>query len=305
MHQLNVKNKLICEQHLRELVGKICPSISERINYTSLVQHSQIALTHDSYTYANNGGDGYKNIFTSTTNCVPFQHESYQIYETIGDSLLKSFITLYIINLDKDKISKYLHNSLNAGSITVIRSKMEKTMALANFTKQLNFVDYILIGKTLDDNNERMNDNLHEDVFEAFVYAMFQSITPATNWQDTYTFVHCIFDRYFDWDIAMSDINYRSILSEYSIKVLKSHCKFVETSTDGQPNLFTITIKHPTTQIILGVATDRRKIDAYQASARIALQTLHLLEMNVPPTFENRIIYKDKLDERENKYKKI
>ncbi len=305
MHQLNIKNKLITEKVLRDMIEAISPSILQRIDFNLFVQHAQIALTHDSYTFANNGGEGYKNIFTTIDQSVPFQRESFQIYETIGDSLLKSYITLYIINIDKQKLSKYLYNALTAGSITVIRSKMEKTMALASFTRQLNLVDYILIGKTLEDNNERTNENLHEDVFEAFVYALFLSISPQTNWQDTYTFIKSIFDLYFDWEQAMSDINYRTILSEYSIKLLKSHCKFTETSSDGQPKLYTISIQHPATLITLGVATDRKKMDAYQAAARLALRSLHLLEMNIIPTMENHGLYNDKLIERENKYKKI
>ena len=265
----------------------------------------RIALTHNSYIFDTNGGGGYKNTFNSDV--VPFQDTSYELYEALGDGLLKAYLTIYIEQKCKLGTIIQLPRNLNANKLTVIRSKMEKTSTLSDFTKSLGLDKFILIGRKMEESNDRLNDDtLSEDVFEAFIYAIF--ISSKRNWELTYNIMSLIFDKYFDWSRMLDDVNYRSLLSIYSIKNIGKYCTLkVDTSTRHSPKIYTVYIYHPTTNQLLGKSYDRIKNIATQNASRDALRTLHLIELGV--SIESMEIglkmHIDVVEAREKKYKDI
>ena len=93
--------------------------------------------------------------------------ESYERLEFIGDAVFNMIVTEYIYN-------KYLN--YDEGFLTRLRSKIICGKTCAEFSKKLGLYNHILMSgvKTTSQNN--VNDHILEDVFEAFIGAMYKDL---------------------------------------------------------------------------------------------------------------------------------
>ena len=111
--------------------------------------------------------------------------QSYERYEFLGDSILKTIQGEYIFHrypgrsgkaTEFDQAKKISEN--NEEFMTVLRTKIEKTEQLAKFVKYLGLEKYILISSHIENLNYpgqgRNNTSLQEDIFEAIIGAIIQ-----------------------------------------------------------------------------------------------------------------------------------
>lgn len=106
----------------------------------------EMAFTHSSY-----------NADANTKHC------DYERLEFLGDSVLGCVVNELAFKSRPD---------MNQGGLTKLKSSLVSTHALADFAREYHFQDYIRVGNSFN-RNLKDCDNILEDVFEAFVGAIF------------------------------------------------------------------------------------------------------------------------------------
>ena len=109
--------------------------------------------------------------------------QSYERYEFLGDSILKTIQGKYIFHrypgrsgkaIESEHAKKISEN--NEEFMTVLRTKIEKTEQLAKFVRYLGLEKYILISSHIENLNYngqgRSNPSLLEDAFESLIGAI-------------------------------------------------------------------------------------------------------------------------------------
>lgn len=154
----NINNILITENDIKDMFNKydIVVNVNNITLYRTALTHKSYAETE--YTNYNKG----KLLEIKPNNVVDLQQRCYEELEFYGDSVIKHFVTKYIIiRYDKDQ-----------GFLTKLRTKVENRKSLANFARKLGIGKFMLISKQDDDAGNRNSDKFLEDMFEAFIGAL-------------------------------------------------------------------------------------------------------------------------------------
>lgn len=112
------------------------------------VELFDIAFTHSSY-----------NADAKT------KHHDYERIEFLGDSILGAIVS---------ELAFKSHKEMKQGELTKLKSALVSTHSLANFARELHFDEYIKVGNSFS-RDIKSCDNILEDVFEAFIGALFIS----------------------------------------------------------------------------------------------------------------------------------
>lgn len=91
------------------------------------------------------------------------KHHDYERLEFLGDSVLGCVVS---------ELAYKSRNDMNQGALTKLKSSLVNTHSLANFARELHIYEYIRVGNSFT-RNIKESDNILEDVFEAFLGAMF------------------------------------------------------------------------------------------------------------------------------------
>lgn len=91
------------------------------------------------------------------------KHHDYERLEFLGDSVLGCVVS---------ELSYKSRSDLDQGNLTKLKSSLVNTHSLADFAREYHFEDYVRVGNSFS-RNVKECDNILEDVFEAFVGAMF------------------------------------------------------------------------------------------------------------------------------------
>jgi ribonuclease III len=162
----NLKNKLPNEIDIKNILHKFNVSI-EKINDIGLFHQ---AFTHKSYVK--------KEIFTDTilkcarnemgnpSNLLELQPTSYERQEYFGDRVVKICVSFYLFK-------RYPHE--DEGFMTRLQTKIEDKKNLSILSNKLGLGEFFIISKQIDSLNGRYMDKIHEDIFEAFMSALFLS----------------------------------------------------------------------------------------------------------------------------------
>jgi dsRNA-specific ribonuclease len=124
----------------------------------------QQAFINKSYCTRKNQNISDANVFCPK-NCIPLQKYSNERLEFLGDAILHLIISEYLY----DRYPKG-----NQAFLTKIRTLIVNGKCLAKLSRSLGLGEYMIISKQVEDKNGRINDNLLEDTFEAFIGAMFR-----------------------------------------------------------------------------------------------------------------------------------
>ena len=194
----NSKNKLILDSDIINIMKTL--NINDfKINNLSLYQ---TAFIHKSYCKMNSYEE-----FTNDNNDLPLQDKSYETMEFLGDSILSSSVSSYLYERFHDIYGE------NEGFLTKIRTRIVCGENLAVLSKQLNFDKHIIISKHIDDNcNGRDNKNILEDVFEAFLGAIFLD----NDYEYAKKIIIIIIELLIDFtDMIINDTNYKDQILRY------------------------------------------------------------------------------------------
>jgi ribonuclease-3 len=162
----NINNILITEQDIINILNHYNVHI-DKVNH---IEYFHQAFCHKSYVK--------KDIFTddilkcareemgNPSNLMELRPNSYERLEYFGDRVVKIVVSFYLFNRYSDE---------DEGFMTRLQTKIEDKKNLSILSKELGLGKYFIISKQIEMQNGRNMEKIHEDVFEAFMGALFLS----------------------------------------------------------------------------------------------------------------------------------
>ena len=104
------------------------------------------------------------------SDCLPLQEMSYERLEFIGDSILGMVCATYLYERYPDQAE---------GFLSKLRTKLVNGKMLGYLSDKIGFPKYVLISKQVEEVHGRSNYKIMEDVFEAFIGAIYMDYNTA------------------------------------------------------------------------------------------------------------------------------
>lgn len=203
MNQLNLRNKCITKNDIIRIFenGGLVDIKPTNINYY------QIAMTGGSYAGKNDDYTRLSEIFNIKMKFIDFQEESQERYEFAGDSFINNTVCEYLFERYPNK---------NEGFLSKLKIKIVSGEYLANFTRYVGLADFILMSNYNESVNGRDTNNILEDAFEAFIFAM---INDNIGRENVRQFIINILEEVVDFGkIIFNDKNYKDRLLKFTQK---------------------------------------------------------------------------------------
>jgi len=255
----NPINKLITENEINSLMKEL--SISNFSIHNLLFYKT--AFVHKSYCPMKE----YETYTVPKDNTLHLQEKSYETMEFLGDAILGSVVSSYLY----DRFH-CIHKQAE-GFLTKLKIRLVCGVNLTALSKCLRFQKHIIISDQVEKSPQgRLNENILEDVLEAFIGAIFldQSYDMAQQ------FIISIIERYVDFtDILLTDTNYKDQLSRYFQKTFKEYPVYKHTKKDNR--IFCEVIRE-NQSIVTGVGDSKKKSE--QEASRKALCFYNVLTEN-------------------------
>jgi len=254
----NSNNKLITS---RDIIN-IMKSIDINDFKVNNLDHYTLAFIHKSYLKLSDYEE-FNN--PDPTRCLELQDKSYETMEFLGDSILGSIVSSYIYN------RFHLIYNENEGFLTKLKIRIVCGENLALLSKNLKLFNHIILAKHIEDNcSGRENLNILEDVFEAFIGAIYLD----NDYQTTENILIKIIEKFVDFtDILLKDTNYKDQISRYFQQTYQMYPKYV--SIKDKDNLFQSKLLHGDNIISTGSGNSKKK--AEQDASRKALISFNVI----------------------------
>jgi ribonuclease-3 len=283
----NNKNVILREEDLTNLF---------RANGLSNITFKNInlyrtAFVHKSYcTMKNLNFD--KSNENCPKDCLPLQDMSYERLEFFGDSLLNTIVTSYLYNRFPDQ---------NEGFLSKIRTRIVNGKMLGYLSDKIGFPKFAIISKQVEEAGGRRNFKIMEDIFEAFIGALFLDFQ---NEEDEITlpkhikivplsgagyfivesWIIFIIENYIDFcELIRIKNNYKDMLVSYMQHQLQDVPRFYEINivTKDNNKVFTYCVKDRN-NTVLATATGNTRKDAENNVAKEALShyAVDIMEYN-------------------------
>lgn len=155
----NNKNILLKESDLRTIFD------SNGLNELSFnnINLYRNAFVHKSYCAMKNTDFVNANV-KCPSDCLPLQEMSYERLEFLGDAILNMIVAGYLYERYPDQ---------SEGFLSKIRTKLVNGKMLGYLSNKAGFPKYAIISKQVEDSNGRDNYKIMEDIFEAFIAALY------------------------------------------------------------------------------------------------------------------------------------
>jgi len=245
----NRKNILLQDADLRDLFDN---NGLNDINYKNINLY-RVAFIHKSYCTMKNTDFDKSNI-KCPNDCLPLQDISYERLEFLGDSLLGMIVASYLYDRFPDQ---------NEGFLSKIRTKIVNGKMLGYLSDKIGFPKFAIISKQVEDANGRINYKIMEDIFEAFIGALyldFQTseddvimpcnikITPMSGvgYYIVESWIIYIIENYIDFsELIIVKNNYKDMLVSHMQHYLQDMPQFKELNVVTRDNfkIFTYCIK--------------------------------------------------------------
>jgi ribonuclease-3 len=198
-------------------------------------------------------------------------NNSYERFEFLGDSVLNLIIANFIFNKYKNE---------EEGHLTRIRTKLVNGKTLSYLAKKIKLNEFIIISKNVEIIGGRNNDRIIEDVFEAFICAIYLDL----GFKYAEVFITTLMNKYLDFNIIEEDNNFKDILLRQCQKQFQMSPEYELITTTGAQHTKTFTsiviingIRHKT-----GVG--KTKKESEQNASKF---TLEYLENQLAPVLPN------------------
>jgi len=236
------------------------------------------AFVHKSYITRKNDNyiTGNKNC---PDDCLPLQEESYERFEFLGDSVLSTTVANYL----------YIrYPGQNEGFLTKMRSKLVNGHMLGNLCRKVGLNKWVIISKQIEENNGRDNYKILEDIFEAFICAIFidfntkkmklKTFESGIGFQISEKWIINVLEDKLDFaELIKQNKNYKDQLIKYFQHNYITLPTFCETNIEIKNNkkLFTIIVKNDNQ--VLGTGQSDTKKGAEQVASEKALKYLNVI----------------------------
>lgn len=225
----------------------------------------RMAFVHKSYCTRKN-----ENFVTGNTNCpedcLALQECSNERLEFLGDSVLGLIVANYLYE-------RYPDNE--EGFLTKIRTRIVNGQMLAQLSAKIGLNKFVLISKQIEDNDGRNNHRILEDIFEAFLGAIFLDFGHI-GFQVANDFIVNVIETHIDFsELILANNNYKDMLLKYYQHNSSSPPRFVELSVENraQGKSYTIGVRNKDGMII-GTGKGNTKKQGENEAAKSALKYL-------------------------------
>jgi ribonuclease-3 len=233
----NNQNILLMEDDLRQIFDN---NGLKDINFNNINLYRN-ALVHKSYCTMKNADFNQGNQ-KCPDDCLPLQEMSYERLEFLGDSLLGMIVASYLYERFPDQ---------SEGFLSKIRTKLVNGKMLGFLSEKIGFPKFAIISKQVEELNGRNNYKIMEDIFEAFIAAIYldfqMDIEIVKKW------IIYIIENYLDFsELILSRTNYKDLLVNYMQHHLQDQPKFYEIGIVSRDNnkIFTYCIKDKNNTVI-------------------------------------------------------
>ncbi len=223
----NINNILISEKDIVDILNRYNVNIGS-INH---IKYFHQSFTHKSYVK--------KDIFTNDIltnskkemaelydikNLMELRENSYERLEYFGDRVVKIVVSFYLFN-------RYPHE--DEGFMTRLQTKIEDKKNLSILSKELGLGKYFIISKQIENQNGRNMEKIHEDVFEAFMGALFLS----NGFEPCCLLLLNLLETLIDYsDKLYCDNNYKDYLLRHHHKMKWKFPEYIMIGHEGPPH---------------------------------------------------------------------
>jgi dsRNA-specific ribonuclease len=147
----------------------------EHLDFTEFFK----AMVHRSYCTRKQDNFHSGNVMCPP-DCLPLQEESNERLEFLGDAVLNLIV------------AEYLHERFpnqNEGFLTRMRSKIVNGRMLSELAPILGLQRFVIVSKQIEESHGRQSRKILEDTFEAFMGAMYLTLTHAETKEWTVNFI--------------------------------------------------------------------------------------------------------------------
>lgn len=281
----NPRNEAIDDVDIAKILKRV--GITIDVNDIALFQQ---AFVHRSYVkskveaMAKKTVEGEAMIAECPKYCVDLFEDSNERLEFLGDSVVGCIVVSYLYRRFPDA---------DEGFMTKMKTRLVQTAALAEFSRFLNLGKYMIISKYVDDKCDgRTSDRMLEDLFEAFMGALFldqcqisfeeyrtMGLLYGPGYSVCESFLIKVIEEVVDFeDLVLNDTNYKDMLMKYFQNKYSKSPQYIQISLDGPPNhrIFTMGVSDHHGKI-LGQGKESSKKKAEQMASREALIALGAL----------------------------
>ena len=279
----NSQNKLVSPEDLSDIFEKV------GLKYIKIhdLKTYQQAFVHKSYisnkiSYYLEKNNKKLTYIEKPEGAIELFPESNERMEFLGDSIVGCVVVSYLYRrfFEADE-----------GFMTKLKSRLVKTDTLGMFSKKLGLDKFLVISQDVENSGEgRTNIRILEDLFEAFIGAMFldlsqpsvkkhkrhNNFTYGPGYSYCETFIINIIEKYIDFEeIILNDGNYKDQLLKVYQQSFSKQPKYIvlEKPDSKNNNFYTIGVADLDGNII-GKGQDKTKKRAEQQAALEALHNL-------------------------------
>lgn len=204
------------------------------------------------------------------SDCLPLQEESNERLEFFGDAILNMAVTDYLFERYPDE---------NEGFLTRMRTKLVNGKMLAFLSEKIGLDKFVIIAKQIEENEGRKNLNILEDVFEAFIAALYLDQPTEKGFLCAKEWIISVIEANIDFsELIKQNTNYKDTFLKTYQQQYGYMPKFIETNIQNLNNnvkLYTYCLKDDLGNI-LGVGQGHSKKEAENESAKDALKQMKL-----------------------------
>lgn len=273
----NPTNKLLTEADLRDFFDRHglagVPFNNINLYRNAFVHRSYITMKNDDFDSGNE---------RCPPGCLPLQDMSYERLEFLGDAILGCVVARYLYERYPDQPEGFLSR---------MRTKIVNGKMLGHLAGEVGFSPFAIISKQIEEGQGRDNYKIMEDIFEAFIGALFMDFdndadaiclpshfTMAPNTGSgaavTEQWIIHIMENYLDFaDLVQTRTNYKDMLVRHMQYTFQDAPRFFEVSIDTRNNrkIFTYCAKDKV-GAVLGTGKGATAKEAQNNSAFEALK---------------------------------
>lgn len=162
----NLNNVLIKEEDIIQILSNYNVNI-DKVNHVDIFHE---AFTHKSYCkkdiFTEEILTASKNELGNPQELLELRDKSFERLEYFGDRVVKIIVSFYLLKR---------YPKQDEGFMTRLQTKIEDKTNLAEMSREIGLGKFFIISKQIESMNGRNLEKIHEDVFESFMGALFNS----------------------------------------------------------------------------------------------------------------------------------
>jgi ribonuclease III len=275
----NFNNKLLTENNIYEVLRKF--DIQGNI-YS--MKYYQLAFIHSSYTKKAPSEIGENVVLANKPEgALELMDDDYERLEFLGDAVVSIVVAKYLFERFPDE---------NEGFLTKMRTKLVNGEMLGFLANKLEFGKFAIMSRHIEDKCKgRTSQHILEDMFEAFVGAMFLDFNEIDNYnlldnfysgigfQICEKFIIHVIEEFVDFSqLILKNNNYKEMLTKYFNETYQSSINFSEPTVEGGLNdrLYTVDVLDDN-NIVMGTGVGKSKKKAEQYACKDTLINLKII----------------------------